>query len=98
MDLARAIEQVVADTNFGVASARKRGNDPRFPYVPVIEHGERTANPIRGRAYATREEAVSSAERAIERRRQALAEQLAAPRYRALREAYGLPRELPQDQ
>ena len=93
------IARVVADVDFGRASARKRGSHADLPYVPVIEVkssiGEtRTENPARGRAYATRDEAVAAAQRQIEKRRRHLAEQLAEPRFRALREWYGLPREL----
>ena len=100
------IAEAVAATNFGVASARKRGSNSDFPYVPVIEHGRRsswsawvsgevtTRNPVKGAAYATREDAVAAAQRHIDAQRADLAAKLADPRYRALREHHGLPREL----
>jgi hypothetical protein len=90
-----------AAADLGVASARKRGSRPGLPYVPVVERltpqgATRTYNPARGLAYATRAEAVARAQRHIDVERRVLAEQLATPRYRALREAHGLPRELPR--
>jgi hypothetical protein len=88
------IADAVAAADFGVASARKRGSNPEFPYVPVIERGESTKNPARGRAFATREEAVAAAQRQIDAQREKLAADLATPRYRALRGYHGLPREL----
>ena len=93
--LTSQIEEAVASVDFGTASARKRGRNPDYPYVPVIERPNgTTSNPVRGRAYATRTEAVAAAQRQIDGRRRQLSDQLAQPRYRALREAYGLPREL----
>lgn len=93
---AQAIQEAAAAADFGVASARKRGRNPEFPYVPVIEHqnGQRTANPVKGLAFATRAEAVAQAQRQIDAQRAALATKLGERRYRALREQYGLPREL----
>lgn len=94
MSLADQIARVVADADLGKASARKRGSNAAFPYVPVIERGERSQNPLRGLAYATREEAVAAAQRHLDALRDNLARQLAEPRYRALREHHGLPREI----
>lgn len=81
------------------ASAAKRGSNPNFPYVPVIAylHNERmpkTHNPIRGFAFATREEAISHAQRYLDDERALVCARIAEPRCRALREQYGLPREI----
>ena len=37
-----AAQQAAAAANFGVASARKRGSNSTYPYVPVIERREPT--------------------------------------------------------
>ena len=92
-------EQIAADADFGRAAARKTGNNPCWPYVPVVI----TAHPITrwprqeqlsGKAFVTREEAVAYAESHIARLRADLARKLGEPPYRALREQYGLPREI----
>lgn len=92
------IEQVVADADLGTASARKSGRNPLWPYVPVIVHtddlGVDHQEQVLGLAFETRPEAVAAAQRRIVARRAQLAEKLANPRYRALRESYGLPREI----
>lgn len=98
-DLAERIAQVVAAKDFGKANAHKRGRNPRFPYVPVIMHFEPKLNRWRQEqivawAFVTRKEAVAHAAEEIEQRRQQFAETLANPRYRALREEHGLPREI----
>ena len=78
---------------FSRATAVKRGRRSEWPYVPVIDHGTHTEQ-LRGRAYATRAEAVEFAHKSILARREALQRKLRDPRYRALREMYGLPREI----
>lgn len=78
----------------GKPTAVKRGRNPRWPYVPVIDHGTHTEQIVK-RAFATRDEAIACAARVIEGRAADLARKLADPRYRALREQYGLPREIP---
>jgi hypothetical protein len=103
MNAGEMIAEAVAAADFGKASARKAGRDPRWPYVPIIDWSEQFAREggfqqteqIRGLAYATREEAVAVAEEHIERGRRTLESQLWQPRYRALRQHHGLPRELP---
>lgn len=87
--------------NFGKASAAKRGRNPRFPYVPIIDYGPQEGvvpctrtEQIRKRAFATREEAIACAQRVIERNIAVHERTLVTPRYRALREQCGLPREL----
>lgn len=79
-----------------IASAAKRGRNPAFPYVPVIIYPERarTHNPVTGFAFATRQEAIACAQDHLDRLRSTICAQLAEPRHRALREQYGLPREL----
>ena len=83
----------------GTASAAKRGRNPQWPWVPIIDlsalqcRGLKTQQ-VRGKAFATREEAVAYAERVVASRKRALERALADPRQRALREAHGLPREI----
>lgn len=81
--------------DFGRPSARKRGRNPSCPYVPVLERDGYTTNPARGRAYATRQEAVDAAQRQADAARSALARRLLEPRHRALRAHHGLPLEIP---
>ena len=97
MATAAQIEQIVAREKFGAASAAKRGRNPSFPYVPVIDHGfqargvHRTrTEQIIGLAYATREEAVAYAAKVIDARRETLRQKLSLPNYRALRAKYGI--------
>jgi hypothetical protein len=96
MTLHQMILAVTPDDSFGRASAVKRGRNPRFPYVPVIVYadGDRTHNPLQGNAFATREEAVACAQRCIDSFITGKRADLANPRYRALRESLGLPREI----
>ena len=96
-----AIAKVVERANFGKPSAAKRGRWKDLPYVPVVDFGERKigvhvthTKQLMGLAFATRDEAVSSAETYIARERKMLAKKLAEPRYRALRLQYGLPQEI----
>lgn len=92
-DLQEQIERAVAAADLGLPMARKGGRNPKFPYVPVVKHGEQTAQ-VLGLAYATHGEAVAAAVRYIAQQRRSLARHLAEPRYRALREQYGLQREI----
>ena len=86
--------------DFGQATAVRRGRNPRWPYVPVIAHAATPDNPrdwteqIPGLAFATPREAELAAEEHIARLRRHLAHRLGQPGNRALREHYGLPREL----
>lgn len=96
-ELAAEIERVVASLDLGTPTARKAGRNPSWPYVPIVkvsDAGLHQTSQIKGLAYATREEAVKVAERHIEALRASLARKLATPSYRALREHYGLPREI----
>lgn len=95
MNTSVQIADAVAATDFGAPTARKTGRNPAWPYVPVVLHGDRQEQ-ILGKAFATRPEAVAHATKVISHRRTVLARQLADLRYRALREAHGLPRELAQ--
>jgi hypothetical protein len=74
------------------ATAVKRGRNPRWPYVPVVVHARHTEQ-IRGKAFATRDEAVSYAAAVIAHREADLIERMKEPRHRALREQHGLPRD-----
>lgn len=102
-DLLAQIDATVEAQAWGEASAAKRGRNPKFPYVPVVIYTvhpnpklevRRTSNPTRGEAYATRDEAVARADAVISYRKEWLRKNLAEPRMRALREQYGLPREV----
>lgn len=83
------------------ASAAKRGRNPAYPYVPVLDYGpqatgvttRRTTQVLR-RAFATRDEALAYAARMIDANITSLAAKLADRGQRALREFHGLPREL----
>lgn len=102
MTAADRIAEAVAAVDFGLPSAAKRGRNPRFPYVPIIDHRARQAREggfqqteqIRGLAFATRDEAVTVAGEVIDQARRRLAAKLGDPVHRALREHHGLPREL----
>jgi hypothetical protein len=79
------------------AAAVKRGRNPKFPYVPIIDYGEQKigvhstrTEQIIGKAFCTREEAIAYADRVIVAREEELARKLADPRYRALRQQYGI--------
>jgi len=80
------------------AEAVKRGRDPRFPYVPIYRFSDGAGNSqttqIRNRAYSTRGEAIQCAADFIARLKQHMRDQLCKPGCRALREQYGLPREI----
>lgn len=91
--IAAAVE---ADSKRGyhIASARKTGRNPKWPYVPVLLDDQGRQHQILARAFETRSEAVAYAEDHLARGRALLAEQLAMPNKRALREWHGLPREM----
>lgn len=100
------IDQLIAEAverAYGgyVASAAKRGRRPEWPYVPIVKFPEHPqglrveqTRQLRGLAYTTRAEAVARAARQIEAWKVDLADKLARPNFRALREQYGLPREV----
>jgi hypothetical protein len=94
MGLAEAIEAAVANRNFGKATAAKRGRDPLWPYVPIVDHGNGHTEQIRGKAFMTRSEAVEHAAKVIAHRRAAIRQRLFDPRCRALRIQCGLPSEI----
>ena len=77
--------------------AVKRGRNPAFPYVPVIrvaDLGAGQTTQIPKRAFATRDEALNCARRQIDAYKSHFRKRVADPRCRALREQWGLPREL----
>lgn len=78
--------------------SRKDGRSPARPYVPVVvrtdKRGIRRTDQIEGLAYATKEEAKEAAAEYLAKEREWTIERLGERRYRALREQYGLPREL----
>lgn len=92
------IEAIVSARNYGKPTAAKRGRNPRWPYVPVIDHspeiGKQRTEQIKKRAYVTREEAVAYAASVIEARKAHDRQLLKDPRMRAVRRAAGLPEDL----
>ena len=97
--MSRFADRILAAINepnrWGTPGAVKRGHNPAFPYLPIVIYSDRTTNPARRRAFATREEAVAFAAACIEQAKAVTAKNLAIPGFRGLREQYGLPRELP---
>lgn len=89
------VDELMNKMDLGAASAAKRGRNPAFPYVPIIKHSsefrDRTTNPTRRAAFATREEAVAVAQRHIDAQREAMRAKLKRPETRAWRKALGLP-------
>lgn len=72
------------------ATAVKRGRRPDRPFVPVIDRGICTEQ-VRGRAYATRAEAVAMAQKQIEKDRAEFVRKANDLKYgRALRDCYGI--------
>jgi|ERR1700721_2031758 len=98
MSLIDQIDTLVAGMDFGKATAAKRGRNPKWPYVPIVDHAgeaiKQSTEQLQGFAFETRDEAILFAERTIIKRREMLAYHLAQPRYRALREQYGLPKNI----
>lgn len=94
--IARAIDAKPAI--FGDPGARKSGRNPRWPYVPIIVHtdelGRKNTKQVMGLAYETQEAATARAEQEITAHRERTAQQLGERRFRALREQFGLPREI----
>lgn len=97
------VAAAVAAAPFGRPTAAKRGRNPRFPWVPVVDYGPQDTGvdttrtwQIPARAFATRNEAVRCAAEYIAAGRDRLERDLQHPRMRALREQHGLPRELPE--
>ena len=83
------------------ATASKRGRNPKWPYVPIIIHGDdRRSNfhgrseQIRAKAFETRDEAIDYASRVIAARKADLEQKIKTPRFRALRRQNGLPEEI----
>jgi len=95
------LDKIIAERNFGRPSAVKRGRNPQWPYVPIVDHGEQTTGvhrtrteQIKAKAFAARENAISYAAAVIDARRIAFRRDLLEPGHRALREQYGLPAEI----
>lgn len=97
-DIADRVHDIARDTFANYRpTAHKRGRNPRFPYVPVVLYplNNRTAQrQLLARAFATRAEAVSYAERAIRGYITGLERDLMQPSHKAHREQYGLPRDI----
>jgi hypothetical protein len=101
-ELVAAINAIVEEMYSGyVATAVKRGRNPKFPYLPLLKiidrdtNRTRTENPTRSRAYATRDEAVAVAQRILESYKATRKHQMLKPSYgRAERTYRGLPRDI----
>ena len=99
-ELENRIDAIANAFPIGAPSAVKRGRNPEWPYIAIITGylgvENATHNPMGRRAYATRDEAIAAADRYIKFFRADLRAKLSDPRYRALREQHGLPREIPE--
>lgn len=92
----KTVEQVVGEMNFGEPEAVKRGRRAEWPYVPVLRFhdcGNHQTTQIKGRAFATREEALECARKHVENLRLHYAKRLRERGCRALRIQHGLPQE-----
>lgn len=100
-DIMGQISAIAEAFPIGRAQAVKRGRNPVWPYIAVVVDylgkSGATHNPLGRRAFATRDEAVAAADHYIMQFREGLRIRLADPRWRALREQYGLPRDLPSE-
>lgn len=80
------------------AQTVKRGRNPAFPYVPIYRFADSNGNAqttqIKGKAFANRDDAIAYAQRYINALKRTMRDHLQEPRYRALREEFGLPREI----
>lgn len=88
------VHAIVDGQDFGKPTAEKRGRSSDLPYVPVIDHGDRTEQ-IKGFAFPDRAAAIEHAAKTIALRRAYLFQQLKEPRLRALRQSHGLPADIP---
>jgi hypothetical protein len=84
------------------ATARKRGRNPKYPYVPIIEYtndvGTVQEHQLRAVAFVTRAEAVAHAQRQIEADRARFEGLLleSSGRGRSNRRFHGLPEDIEQ--
>jgi hypothetical protein len=81
------------------ADAVKRGRNPAYPHVPIYRYngpGRAQTKQLQGRAYAERADAINCAQRYIDLLKDQMRDRLQHPGSRALREQWGLPRELSQ--
>jgi hypothetical protein len=90
-----AVAAAVDAHPWGTPGARKTGRRSEWPYVPILTNAAGHSGQIRGRAFATRDEAIADAAANIERARAKLAADLMRPNMRALRVHHGLPEEIP---
>lgn len=98
MDLQAQATAIAEAFPIGTPSAVKRGRDPKWPYVALLTnylgHDGASHNPMGRRAYATRQEAVAAAETYVAAFRADFKTKILDPGQRALREQYGLPRDI----
>jgi hypothetical protein len=90
----RTPSEAAASADLGLPGARKSGHTLAYPYVALLlrtdDVGKKRSEVIKGLAFPTREDAVAHARLHIERERRSLQERLSLPRYRLLREQYGV--------
>lgn len=93
MTLDEQIKAVLDRMDFGTATAAKRGRDPAWPYVPIIQYAKFTKQ-VRNRAFTTRQAAIDCAQGVVDKARETAGTQFKTPRYRAFRQQWGLPTEI----
>lgn len=93
-ELERRIRAVADAVDFGTPGYRRRGRNPRFPFVPVRNLADGRESQVQARAFADAGDALVCAAEHIDALREALVDKLGDHRHRAVREHHGLPREL----
>lgn len=84
------VEAAISAFPYPKPTAAKRGRNPKWPYVPVLDYGRFTKQ-ILGRAYSTRGEAVQAAAAAVAQLKQLDDRKLWRVGSRAMRRQFGLP-------
>ena len=97
--LIEQVETVIAGIVWPTPTAAKRGRNASFPWVPIRKYsdaGLHQTSQIKGKAFATRDEAVEFASLMVEREKESLRMKLLKPQHRALRLQHGLQAEVPR--
>jgi hypothetical protein len=90
-ELFSAAVKAAEDQNNYKPTARKRGRTPQRPYVPVIQLQDGGTHQIRGKAFATKEEALDYCRKNIQSLKAKTALKLLASHHGAYRKWCGLP-------